>query len=92
VERVNTKPEKEPFYRAVDRSEQVELEGPFKCSRCHGQVMLESTFLAVKEGVFCPFCGIPITKFCDETVTNIDGYRIKHGENNPLREWMSGKG
>ena len=46
---------------------EVQLSGPYQCSSCNGQVMLDRAFVEVLETSWCPFCGIEISEISEET-------------------------
>jgi DNA-directed RNA polymerase subunit RPC12/RpoP len=66
-------------WRQLLPQHQQNMVGPYECSRCHGQVMLDESFIILTEQTWCPYCGTKITEISDVTVTNFFGYRLRDG-------------
>jgi len=58
--------EEKHVWKLINPSE-VQLSGPYQCSTCDGQVMLDKAFVEVLETSWCPFCGTEITEISEET-------------------------
>jgi hypothetical protein len=51
--------------------------------------MLDAQFVMQLEATQCPYCGSKISTMSEETATNLTGYRLKQGEDNTLRAFIT---